>query len=58
MRLKQDGEVGRGMLREVEGECRGDEAGGGTHAMLEGPRTKECQESVSAVENQSGKWAL
>lgn len=52
MRLKQDGEVGRGRLRGVEGECRGDEAGGGMHAMVSrGPPDEEA----SRVSLSSGK---
>lgn len=52
MRLKQDREVGRGRLRGVEGECRGEEAAGGTHAMFSrGPP----DEGASRVSLSSGK---
>lgn len=54
MRLTQDGEVGRGRLGRVEGECRGDEAGGGGMPCFpEGPWKKKHLESGSALENQS-----
>lgn len=52
MRLTQDGEVGRGRLGRVEGECRGDEAGGGGHAVFSsGPP----EEEASKVSRSTGK---
>lgn len=54
MRLKQDGEVGRGRLRGVKGESRGNEAGGGTHAMFS---RGAPDEGASRVSLSSGKSA-
>lgn len=55
MRLTQDGEVGRGRLARVEGECRGDEAGGGGYAVFSrGP----LEEEASRVSLSTGKSVL